>query len=164
MPGRVLFIASLHHPEILLRERDARHDQLFPSSMGQHFWERAFRAAGYEVAVFWRNLPGFGSRDIGRLSTAVYRNRWTPARVASALLRRAPPRWQPDLRRRNKLLLQAAKRFQPDIVWLSGDNREILPETLARLKHEHDCALIYVSGVSPIVFSHANEARCRPPL
>jgi glycosyltransferase involved in cell wall biosynthesis len=158
---RVLFIAALHHPEQLIEDIAGRADNepppLFPRSMGQHFWERAFRAAGYELAVFWRNLPGYGRRDIRRLSTAVYRSRWTPARVGSALLRRVPPRWQPDLRRRNQHLLAQAAHFQPDIIWLSGDNREILPETLARLKREHNCKIIYVTGVSPIVFSHANE-------
>ncbi len=166
MPRRVLFIAALHHPKILLQERRAAPDPasapLFPSSMGQHFWERAFRAAGYELDVFWRNLPGYGRRDIARLRTAVYRNRWTPGRVASALLQRLPPRWQPDLLRRNQLLLAQAQRFQPDIIWLSGDNREILPETLARLKRAHNCALIYVTGVSPIVFSHGVERAAAP--
>ena len=166
MPRRVLFIAALHHPDILRQERraapDATRTPLFPSSMGQHFWERAFRAAGYELDVFWRNMPGFGRRDIGRLRTEVYRNRWTPRRVASALLQRLPPRWQPDLLRRNQLLLAQARRFQPDIIWLSGDNREILPESLAQLKREHNCALIYVTGVSPIVFSHANERAAAP--
>ena len=130
--------------------------------MGQHFWERAFRNAGYVLDVFWRNLPGYGPRNIDRLRTAVYRNRWRPGRVGSALMQRLPPHWQPDLLRRNQLLLAQAQRFQPDIIWLSGDNREILPETLARLKREHDCALIYVTGVSPIVFSHAIERAAAP--
>ena len=160
MPRRVLFIAALHHPDELVQER-ARAPQdekpLFPRSMGQHYWERAFRAAGYDLDVFWRNLPGYGRRDISRLRAAVYRNRWTPGRVAVALQRRIPPRLQPDLRRRNQLLLEQAARFQPDIIWLSGDNREIFPDTLARLKREHNCNIIYVTGVSPIVFSQANE-------
>ena len=55
------------------------------------------------------------------------------------------------------MLLEKARRFQPEIIWLSGDNRIILPSTLERLKREHDCKIIYVSGVSPIVFSHAIE-------
>ncbi len=161
MPRRVLFIAALHHPEQLLQDIANRAENepapLFPRSMGQHYWERAFHEAGYAQEVFWRNLPGFGRRDIARLRTAVYRTRWTPARVGSALLRRVPPGWQPDLARRNQLLLRQAARFQPDIVWLSGDNREITPATLARLKQEQGCKLIYVNGVSPIVFSCANE-------
>ncbi|MCY3833792.1 MAG: glycosyltransferase [Chloroflexi bacterium] len=160
MPRRVLFIAALHHPDELVKEQARAPDgekSLFPRSMGQHYWERAFRAARYDLDVFYRNLPGFGRRDISRLSTAVYRTGLTPARVGSALLRRMPARWQPDLRRRNQLLLKQAARFQPDIIWLSGDNREIFPETLARLKREHHCKIIYVSGVSPIVFSGAIE-------
>ena len=166
MPRRVLFIAALHHPAVLLRERRAAPDPskapLFPSSMGQHFWERAFRNAGYELDVFWRNLPGFGPRSVSRLSASVYRTGLTPGRIAAALLRRVPPRWQPDLRRRNQLLLAQAERFQPDIIWLSGDNREILPDTLAQLKLRHNCKLVYVTGVSPIVFSRASEREAAP--
>lgn len=161
MPIRVLFIAALHHPQQLSEDIAARHAgepaPLFPRSMGQHYWERAFRAAGYELDVFYRNLPGYGRRDIARLSTAVYRTGLTPARVGSALLRRMPARWQPDLRRRNQLLLRQAARFQPDILWLSGDNREIFPETLARIRSDHNCKIVYVTGVSPIVFSGAIE-------
>ncbi len=161
MPRRVLFIAALHHPEQLqadIRRTPAGQPApLFPHSMGQRAWEKAFRNAGYNVDVFWRNLPGFGRRDISRLRSSVFRSGLTPGKVAAGLMRRIPPQLQPDLRRRNQLLLTQARRFQPDILWLSGDNREILPETLARLKAEHSCKLIYVSGVSPIVFSHRIE-------
>ncbi|MCY4021437.1 MAG: glycosyltransferase [Chloroflexi bacterium] len=161
MSKRVLFVAALHHPEELqadMRSADAGEAApLFPSSMGQRFWERAMRAAGYEVDVFWRNLPGYGARDIARLQTDVFREGLTPGKIAAGLLRRLPPRLHPDYRRRNQLLLEAARRFRPGIVWLSGDNREIFPETLAQLKREQGCQIIYVSGVSPIVFSHANE-------
>ena len=161
MPRRVLFIAALHHPRQLLRDiATAPEDEpapLFPRSMGQRGWERAFRAAGYEVAVFWRNLPGFGARDIARSQRARYASRWTARRLVEALSQRLPPTALPGLRRRNELLLRQAADFQPDILWLSGDNREIFPETLARIKREHGCQLIYVTGVSPIVFSNANE-------
>lgn len=160
MPRRVLFIASLHHPEQLTQDisrAPADSAPLFPSSMGQHFWERAMRAAGYELNVFWRNLPGYGSRDISRLRADVFRAGLTPGKVAAGLMRRLPPQLNPDYRRRNQLLLEQARRFQPGIIWLSGDNRVILPSTLQQLKREHDCAIIYVNGVSPIVFSHAIE-------
>lgn len=161
MSKRVLFIASLHHPEELqadIRSADkSAPTPLFPSSMGQHFWERAMRAAGYEVAVFWRNLPGYGPRDIARLRADVFRERLTAGKIAAGLLRHLPAQLNPDYRRRNQLLIAQARRFRPDIIWLSGDNREILPQTLRQLQREHACVIIYVSGVSPIVFSHANE-------
>ena len=166
MPHRVLFIAALHHPQQLLHDIAAAPADapapLFPRSMGQHGWERAFRAAGYAVDVFWRNLPGIGSRDIARLQRAKFRAGWTPSRVAAWLSQRLPPTAQPGLRRRNQLLLRQADAFQPDIVWLSGDNREIYPQTLAQLKRAHGCKLIYVTGVSPIVFSNANERAAAP--
>ncbi len=161
MPKRVLFVASLHHPEQL--QEDIRHASadsptpLFPSSMGQHFWERAMRAAGYELQVFWRNLPGYGYRDIATLRSDVFRERMTPGKIAAGLMRRLPPQLNPDYRRRNQLLLEQARRFRPQIIWLSGDNRAIFPQTLQQLKREHDCTIIYVTGVSPIVFSHAIE-------
>ena len=161
MSRRVLFVASLHHPEQLQADiRAAGADSpapLFPSSMGQHFWERAMRAAGYKLDVFWRNLPGYGPRHISRLRTDFFRAGLTPGKVAAGLMRRLPPQFNLDFRRRNQLLLEQARRFRPDVIWLSGDNRVILPSTLLTLKVEHDCKIIYVSGVSPIVFSHAIE-------
>ena len=115
------------------------------------------RQAGYTTEVFWRNLPGYGARDISRLRSTVHRSRLMPRKIVAGTMRRFPPQLHPDLRRRNQLLLAQAARFQPDIIWLSGDNREIMPRTLARLKDEHNCRIIYVSGVSPIVFSAKNE-------
>ena len=106
--------------------------------------------------------PVLGARDIARLSQDVHRKGLTPGKVAAGLMRRLPPQLHPDLQRRNQLLLAQAARFQPDIIWLSGDNRVILPATLARLKSEHDCKIIYVSGVSPIVFSQAIERDAAP--
>ena len=51
MPRRVLFVASLHHPEELLadisRTPAGSPPPLFPLSMIQHAWERAMRQAGY---------------------------------------------------------------------------------------------------------------------
>ena len=166
MSQRVLFVASLHHPEQLQADirqaTDASQIPLFPSSMGQHFWERAMRRAGYTLEVFWRNLPGYGSRDIRQLKTDVFREGLSPGKIAAGLMRRLPPQLHPDYRRRNQLLLEQARRFRPDIIWLSGDNRIILPATLERLKREHGCKIIYVSGVSPIVFSHAMERQAAP--
>ena len=58
---RLLVIASLHHPQELADEiRAADGDgvaPLFPRSMELFTWERAFRKAGYDMEVFWRNLP-----------------------------------------------------------------------------------------------------------
>lgn len=158
---RVLFVTTLHHPEQLQKDisntADGSPPPLFPSSMGQRFWERAMRARGYELDVFWRNLPGFGRRGIAKLRSSVYQERLSPRRMLAALGHRIPPYLNLDYRRRNQLLLQQAQAFKPDIIWLSGDNSLILPKTLARLKQEHDCKIVYVSGVSPIVFSHSIE-------
>jgi len=161
MSKRVLFIATLHHPEQLqkdIAETPADHPKpLFPTSMGQHYWERVFRKNSYTVDVFWRNLSGFGDGDIASLSAQVHTQNITPRKVFDAVLRRLPPNLNPDIQRRNQRLLDHARQFQPDIIWLSGDNTVILPETLAQLKAEHNCKILYVSGVSPIVFSHTIE-------
>ncbi|MYD09642.1 MAG: glycosyltransferase, partial [Chloroflexi bacterium] len=166
MPHRVLFVDSLYHPEEL--QADLRRTPpgspkpLFPRSMAQHAWERALLAAGCALEVFWRNLPGYGPRDISRLRASVYRAGLSPGKLAAALISRAPAQLNPDLRRRNQLLLAKAARFQPDIIWHSGGNREILPATLARLKDEHNCKIVYCNGDSPIVFSHAIERAAAP--
>ena len=161
MSKRVLFIATLHHPEQLQTDiantpADVPHP-LFPTSMGQHYWERAMRKQDYELDVFWRNLSGFGDSNIANLSSHVHTQRLTPRTLFEGVLRRLPPQMNIDYGRRNQRLLDHARRFQPDMIWLSGDNSVILPETLERLKQEHDCKILYVSGVSPIVFSHPIE-------
>lgn len=158
MSYRVLFVATLHHPEQLQREIAVSDEpQLFPSSMGQHFWERAMRRRGYELDVFWRNLPGYGSRDIERLRSDRHSERITPQKLVRAALNRVPPRMNPDYRQRNAVLLEQARRFQPEILWLIGDNTVIYPDTIARIKDETGCRVLYLSGTSPIVFSHAIE-------
>ncbi len=166
MPRRVLFVASLHHPQELLREQraapDAAEAPLFPRSMELYSWGRAFRQAGWEIDVFWRNLPGFGSRSIASLSNEVFRTALTPGRILAGLMQRIPPALHPDLRARNRLLQQQARQFKPDLIWLSGNNREILPVTLERLKRELRCQLVFMHGDSPIVFSHANERAAAP--
>ena len=163
--SRLLFIASLHHPKELadeIRAAGTGDAPLFPRSMELFTWERAFRKAGYETDVFWRNLPGYGARDIARLSNEVFRSGLTPGKLITGLLQRIPPGLQPDLRRRNQLLLEQARRFKPDLIWLAGGNREILRDTLERLKREHNCKLLFIHGDSPIVFSSANERAAAP--
>ena len=163
---RLLVIASLHHAQELAREMASAADSgavpLFPRSMELYTWERAFHKAGYDSEVFWRNLPGYGNRDIARLANDVYRAGVTPGRVLAWLGQRIPPQLQPDLRRRNQLLLEHARRFQPDLIWLSGANWEIFPATLDRLKRERRCKLLFVHGDSPIVFSSPNERAAAP--
>jgi hypothetical protein len=161
MSKRVLFVASLHHPEQLQKDISATPagspTPLFPTSMGQHYWERAMRKNGYEVEVFWRNLSGFGNADISSLSADVHSQTITPSKIVNAIMRRLPPKLNPDTQRRNQNLLDHARQFKPNIIWLSGDNTVILPDTLAQLKRDHNCNILYVSGVSPIVFSHSIE-------
>ena len=60
---RILFVASLHHPEQLQKDRASAQSigqslPLFPSSTSTRFWEKALRKRGYDVEVFWRNLSG----------------------------------------------------------------------------------------------------------
>jgi hypothetical protein len=159
MVERVLFIATLHHPEQLAAERAARPDAppLFPTSMSQHFLVRALERQGLTCAVFWRNLPGFGRQDIAALRMERFSEGITPSRVLRAALDRIPPRASPDIRQRNAALLSQARAFAPDVLWMVGDNRVIFPETLAAIKRETGARLVYATGTSPIVFSHAIE-------
>ncbi|MAU10349.1 MAG: hypothetical protein CL607_11045 [Anaerolineaceae bacterium] len=157
MPHRILFVANLHHPQQLLADIAAVAEggplPLFPTSLRQHYLERAMLRRGYTLDVFWRNLPGYGPQDIRRLQANRFSEGITPQKVAQALMRRMPARANPDLRQRNQNLLERAKAFRPEIVWMVGDNREIYPETLRTLKHAYDCKIVYATGVSPIVFS-----------
>ncbi len=158
---RILFVASLHHPQELEKARRAVSggpDPLFPPSQGHYFWVRALRAQGHECAVFWRSasaLPWARPRQL-RMSQRV-----TLGRALSALAARFP-RANPDFRLRNRRLLRFAERFAPDVIILPGDNRVILPQTLAQLKARHNAALIYACGTSPIVFSQPIERAAAP--
>lgn len=146
--AKILFVASIHHPEAL---RAMPPGTLFPSSMAQHFWEKALRKRGHTLAAFYRNQPAIGG--MGR--TKRHSQRLTPSKLIDAALNRVPPRLHPDLRARNAALIAQARAFQPDIIWMVGDNTAIYPETLAAVKGETGCKLVYACGTSPIVFSHA---------
>lgn len=163
---RILFVTPLHHPEALraAQQAAALNNQpapLFPPSMSQHFWEKALRRRGHDLAVFWRNLPG-GSAERARGHTEHHSERLTPAKVFGALRHRIPPEFRPDVRARNRDLLEAARAFQPDVLWMTGDNTLIYPDTLAALKQATGAKLIYASGTSPIVFSKAIDRRAMP--
>lgn len=158
---RLLFVATLHHPQALEDARRAAppgEEPLFPPSQGQYFWVKALRRQGHDCAVFWRSesaLPWARTRQL-RMT-----QRMTPARAISALAGRVPA-LNPDIRLRNRRLLAQARAYQPDAIILIGDNRVILSDTLARLKRETGAVLVYASGTSPVVFSHAIERAAAP--
>ncbi len=157
MAYRILFVSSLHHPEAL-REAKAltppgQPPPLFPPSMSQHFWEKALRRQGHTLDVFYRNLSGGQPAADARMER--HTQTLTPQKVWQGLMNRVPPEANPALRQRNRHLLDQAHAFRPDILWMTGDNTVIYPETLAAIQRETDCKLVYACGTSPIVFSHA---------
>lgn len=158
---RILFVASLHHPQQLLQAIDQTPDgeqpPLFPPSMGQHHLELALRERGHELDVFYRNLPGLIAGDISNLRAHRHTQGITPRKVLNALANRLPPTLNPDKRSRNAQLLAQVKHFHPDVVYLVGDNTVIYPETLSEIKTTTGAKIIYASGTSPIVFSHKIE-------
>ena len=161
MAHRILFVGSLHHPESL-RDAVARtpaglDKPLFPPSVSQHFWEKALRKRGYTLDVFYRNLSGGIATSRGQ--TERHSQRLTPRKVWRALMNRVPPEVNPILQQRNRHLLEKARAFQPDVLWMVGDNTVIYAETLAAIQRETNCKLIYACGTSPIVFSHAIDRR-----
>lgn len=156
---RILFVAALHHPEVLQAAIAAtppgQKPPLFPTSAAQHFWEKALTKRGHVVDVFYRNLPAWG----GELKSQRYTNRWTPARVVTAISQRIPPEFNPDFRLRNQHLIDKVRTFQPDWLWMTGDNMVITASTLAQIKAETGCKIIYATGTSPIVFSRPVERK-----
>jgi hypothetical protein len=162
MSARILFVAALHHPAELATARaqvsPGEPVPLFPPTVSQHFWERALRRRGYTLDIFYRNLPAWG----GPVRAQQHRRTLTPGKLAGAALRRLPPTINPDYRARNAYLIAQAEQFQPDIIWLVGDNTVIYPATLARIKAITGATLIYASGTSPVVFSHAIERAAAP--
>jgi glycosyltransferase involved in cell wall biosynthesis len=158
---KFLFVASLHHPEALEAAIAAtppgETPPLFPPSMAQHFYERALKRRGHTVDVFYRNMPLWGKAKAERHSAGI-----TPGKIVSALGRRMAPELNPELRLRNRFLLDRARAFRPDVLWVVGDNTVIYGETLLKIKSELGCRIVYASGTSPIVFSHAIERKAAP--
>jgi glycosyltransferase involved in cell wall biosynthesis len=158
---KILFVAALHHPEQLaaaVAQTPAGEAlPLFAPSVSQHFWERAFRRRGYAMQIFYRNLPASGTARAHH-----HREGLTPEKIVSALAQRIPPALNPELRRRNQSLLEQAQAFQPDILWMVGDNRVITAETLRAIKAATGCLIVYATGTSPIVFSGPVEREAAP--
>lgn len=154
---RILFVASLHHPDALQAAiAAAPPDQpppLFPPSTAHHFWEQALRKRGHTLDVFYRNQSAFGAP----IRTQRHTQRLTPARLAAAALRRLPPELNPDYQLRNRRLLERARAFRPDWLWMIGDNTVIYAGTLAAIRRETGCRIVYSTGTSPIVFSRPVE-------
>jgi spore maturation protein CgeB len=153
---KILFIAPVHHPEELRAARTATPPgeipPLFPPSVAQHFWEKALRKRGHTLAAFYRTDPAFG---VGERQTVRHTRGITPGKLVRAAMTRLPPRANPDLRLRNQRLIEQARAFEPDILWLVGDNNVIYPETLAQIKHETRAKLLYFCGTSPQIFAPA---------
>jgi spore maturation protein CgeB len=158
---RILFAATLHHPEALADARRAAapgEDPLFPPSQAHHFWVRALRRLGHTCAVFWRSdsvVPGVRTR-------ALYMTRRLTLRRALAAVAARAPAWNPDVRLRNRRLLREARRFRPDVVVVTGDNDVVLPATLAAIRRDVRARLVYASGTSPVVFARAIERAAAP--
>ncbi len=142
---KILFVASLHHPEELRAAHQNDPNILFPPSVSQHFYEKALRKRGHILDVVWRNNPNGSMR---RHSTGI-----TPRKLTNAAINRVPPQWNPQTRARSAALLAKAREFRPDLLWMVGDNTVITPQTLATIKQETGCRMLYACGTSPIVFS-----------
>ncbi|MCY3944910.1 MAG: glycosyltransferase [Anaerolineaceae bacterium] len=145
---RILFVASLSHvtqmEEAIANTAPGETPPLFPTSMKESFYERAMRRRGHEVAVFWRERLARNYR---------FSAGFTPRKAAQALAQLLPPRLNLQLHRRNRELLHAVEDFKPDVLWLVSGNRTILPSTLAGIKRDHNCRLLYASGESSLIFS-----------
>ncbi|MFN8528384.1 MAG: glycosyltransferase [Anaerolineae bacterium] len=157
MSLRILFCASLHHPEQLRAARASTpagvEPSLFPPSVSQHFWEKALRKRGHTLDVFYRNLPAL-TLGTGGGHTRRHTQGLTPRKLIEAAWNRIPPEINPEIRLRNRSLIAQAEAFKPDVLWMVGDNTVITPDTLAHIKSSTGCRVVYASGTSPIVFSH----------
>ena len=156
---KILIVADLHHPEELAKARQSAlkpEDQplLFPPSQGAFFWTRALRRLGHQVEAFVRSDPALFGTRARRLDR--FTGRRGLGTLATALAQRAP-RLHPDYRLRNRRFVETVTRMRPDAIFLTGGNWVIYPETVAEVKAKFGPAIVYLSGVSPIVFSNAIE-------
>jgi len=98
---KILFVASLHHPEELAAATISTPPDeplpLFAPSVFQHFWERVFRRRGYQLDIFYRNLP-----TIGQARSQHHGSGLSLDKVLVSLAYRIPPMLNPEFRRRNQ--------------------------------------------------------------
>lgn len=156
---RILFVASLHHPPPDARPgpTDGVGEHLFPPSQAHAWWVKALRAAGHTCDIFWRSasaLPWRRQRPL-RMTEHV-----TVGRAIAAVAARLP-RFNPDLRMRNRRLIRHCRDHRPEVVVLVGGNTVILPETL-RMVRATGATVVYTCGTSPVVFAHALEREAAP--
>ncbi|MGB1286685.1 MAG: CgeB family protein [Aggregatilineales bacterium] len=163
MSYRVLFVASLHHMDVLRREIAATRagvlPPLFPTTMELHFWERAMKRRGYVLDVYWRNLASSERAKTGRLPNPD--EMFQPGRILRDVRQILIPD-STEIQERNKNLISRARHFNPDILWIEGDNTLILPETIAQIQQNQRCKIFYVNGKSPLLFANDNEKRAAP--
>lgn len=157
---RFLIVGAVHHPEELFKAQlnNIPGDEtcLFPPSQSEFLWVRALRKLGHTVDAFIRNVPALlGWRERQHQT-------FTGTRRLSTLVTAAAYRFpylQPDYHVRNRRLLEAVRQFEPDALLMTGDNHEIYPDTLSQIKARFGCKIVYMTGVSPIVFSNALERK-----
>ncbi|MCU0257384.1 MAG: hypothetical protein MUF60_11665, partial [Vicinamibacterales bacterium] len=145
-------LASLHHPD----RPSATLPADFPSTQPESAWTRELRALGHQARVFWRNVDSMEA-----FRPLVMRQRLTLARALRALATRAP-RLDPRVRRRNARLVALARDLRPDIVVVLGNNAEVVPDTLARIKRDTGALVVYGCGDSPRVFARPVERDAAP--
>jgi spore maturation protein CgeB len=144
---KILFIASLHHPEETGVSR-THAPPFFPISQAHSFWVKALERMGHTCQVFWRSAPA------QRLYVT---HRPSRRRLVAGLAARFPE-LNPAARLRNRQLLSVAIQFQADILVLVGGNQLILPQTLRQLKQlDPRPTLIYTCGTPPETFAHRIE-------
>ena len=147
---RILFVASLAHvtqmEEAIANTAPGEKPPLFPTSMKENFYERAMRRRGHDVAVFWRERFARNYR---------FHAGFTPRKAAQALGQLLPLRLMPHAGQRKRQLLHAVEDFKPDVLWLVSGNRTIPPATLASIKRDHNCRLLYARGESPLIFNYS---------
>ena len=156
---RLLFVASLHHPERggPRRATEAAGGDLFPASQAHVFWVRALRAAGHECAVFWRSASAY---PWVRQRALRMTERLTAGRALAAAAALVPS-LSLDLCLRNRRLLRCCAEVRPDVVIVVGGNTVVFPATLAAIRAA-GVTIVYTCGTSPVVFSHALERDAAP--
>jgi spore maturation protein CgeB len=116
---------------------------------------RALNRLGHRCAVFWRSTSewSWANTPERRMTQRL------TARRALRTMTAALPSINPDLRARNRRLLEFARTFRPDLILLMGGNEVITPRTLAALKDEHGAPLVLACGTPPSVFARPIERR-----
>ncbi len=125
-----------------------------PFEQAQSSWIRALRRLNHQVFVFRYTEPVLMLGKFLKNLPIIY--------GYMERLHRGKPNLCPDIKMRNSLMVEYAKREKVDLVLISGGTNIIFPDTVKRIKQETKAVVVLLNGTSPVMFADKGEKSLAP--